>query len=58
MYASSANGLEVFSDLTFDAVWNSDVSFDENGWYVEMEIPLLCLSISGQPQFNCWIAVE
>lgn len=39
VYASGVQLDSRFSDFTFDAVWNSDVSFDEKGWYVEMEIP-------------------
>ncbi len=37
--ASGVQSDSRFSDETFDAVWNSAVSFDQQGWYVEMEIP-------------------
>lgn len=39
VYASGLQLDSKFSDYTFDAVWNSEVSFDGKGWYVEMEIP-------------------
>jgi hypothetical protein len=39
VYASGVQMDSRFSDETFDAVWNSEVSFDEKGWYVEIEIP-------------------
>lgn len=39
VYASGVQMDSKFSDYTFDAVWNSEVSSDTNGWYVEMEIP-------------------
>ncbi|MFN8153112.1 MAG: DUF5916 domain-containing protein [Bacteroidia bacterium] len=37
--ASGVQSDSRFSDETFDAVWNSAVSHDQKGWYVEMEIP-------------------
>ena len=39
VYASGVQLDSRFSDPTFDAVWNSEVSFDEKGWYAEIEIP-------------------
>lgn len=39
VYASGVQMDSRFSDLTFDAVWNSNVSMDDKGWYVEIEIP-------------------
>ncbi|MBK7888175.1 MAG: carbohydrate binding family 9 domain-containing protein [Bacteroidetes bacterium] len=39
VYASGVQLDSKFSDFTFDAVWNSEVSSDAKGWYVEMEIP-------------------
>ena len=41
-FGVSASGVQSdsrFSDNTFDAVWNSAVSHDNSGWYVEIEIP-------------------
>ncbi|MBK7964441.1 MAG: carbohydrate binding family 9 domain-containing protein [Bacteroidetes bacterium] len=49
VYASGVQMDSKFSDLTFDAVWNSEVSFDENGWYVEMEIPFYAFRFPETP---------
>lgn len=39
VYASGVQRDSRFSDMTYDAVWNSAVKSDEHGWYAEMEIP-------------------
>lgn len=42
VFIVSASGVQtefLDDDLTFDAVWESSVSIDQNGWYVEMKIP-------------------
>ena len=41
---SGDDGDDVFSgDENWDAVWDSEISFFENGWQVEMEIPYAAL---------------
>lgn len=45
-FGVSASGVQFdskFSDYTFDAVWNSAVAYDAEGWTVEMEIPYSAL---------------
>jgi Domain of unknown function (DUF5916) len=49
VFASGVQMDSKFSDYTFDAVWNSDVSFDEKGWYVEMEIPFSAFRFPATP---------
>lgn len=39
VYASGVQADSKFSDYTFDAVWQSAVKINEQGWCVEMKIP-------------------
>ena len=41
---------DVSRDGDWDGVWFSDVTFDENGWYVEMEIPINVLRFSNKSE--------
>ena len=38
------------SDYSWDAVWESNVQFDQDGWTVEMRIPYISLRFANTPQ--------
>ena len=42
-------GLGDYGDKTWDAVWDSKVSFGKDGWMVEMKIPYLSLRFAASP---------
>jgi hypothetical protein len=37
-------------DYTWNAVWESEVTIDENGWYIEMKIPYSALRFSSKSE--------
>lgn len=43
---NATNGYGVYGDLTWDAVWESRVTFVADGWIVEMKIPYFSLRFS------------
>ena len=43
------SGFGEYGDKTWDAVWDSKVSFNKDGWMVEMKIPYISLRFAARP---------
>lgn len=50
--SSTSSGYNLIGDVSWDAVWESQVNFDEYGWTVEMKIPLFSLRFSKLSEQN------
>lgn len=46
---NASTGYGIYGDLSWDAVWESQVAFDSAGWSVEMRIPLFSIRFSSLP---------
>lgn len=51
--ASIATGFGQYGDISWDAVWDSKVSIQKDGWIVEMKIPYISLRFS-KKQVQDW----
>ncbi|WP_127126553.1 DUF5916 domain-containing protein [Pseudoflavitalea rhizosphaerae] len=45
---NASTGYGVYGDLTWDAVWDSKVSFEKDRWVVEMKIPFFAIRFPGK----------
>jgi len=48
--SSTSSGFALLGDVSWDAVWESQVNYDELGWTVEIRIPFFSLRFSNQSE--------
>lgn len=45
-----SSGYNIYGDVSWDAVWESQVAFDDEGWTVEIKIPYFSIRFSKNPE--------